>query len=299
VFTDTTYAYRGTRVRIEAVLVNEDVLRPGEYPVRLRVAGPGGWSAERAAVVRVAPGSPMALPVFDERIPLDGPAGRYEVVVAFERGAAAEGRLSLSVAGPPSRASGEVAILDDGGVLAPWLAAHGIAVSKGGAARVIVAGRAKPGAWTALLARVKAGVTAVILDPRSMAEKDGALTAVPARVVPSGPAFWGRDDVVLPHRIFEGLPARTLMDPDDYGQIVPHESLEGFPANAEVIVPCFAAGIPFARPAEGYWSGANLLAIPVGEGKLVISTLRLLDELEKNPAADRILLNLISYAGTD
>jgi len=89
------------------------------------------------------------------------------------------------------------------------------------------------------------------------------------------------------------------MDLDSYGEVVPHESLEGFAPNAEVIVPCFAAGIPFERPVEGYWSGANLLAVPTGNGKLVVSTLRVLEHLGKHPVADRILLNLISYARAD
>lgn len=300
VFTEPANVYRGARVRVEAVLVNEDVLRPGEYPVRLRVTGPDGWSAERTAVVRITPGSPMAMAVFDEDILFAGAPGYYDVVVRFDRGAAAEGRRSVWMAGRPSNSSSAaVAVLDDSGLLAPWLKEHGMGVSNDHAARVIVTGRAKPEVWRVLLPRVKAGATAVILDPRSTAGKDGALPAIPARVVQSGPAFWGRDDVVMPHPIFKGLPVRTLMDLDFYGEIVPHESLEGFSAKAEVIVACFAAGIPFERVTEGYWSGANILVLPAGEGKFIVSTLRLLEHLGKHPAADRILLNLLSYARAD
>jgi hypothetical protein len=39
-FAEPVNVYRGTRVRFEAVLANEDALVPGEYPVRLLVVGP-------------------------------------------------------------------------------------------------------------------------------------------------------------------------------------------------------------------------------------------------------------------
>ena len=43
-FAEPVNVYRKTPVRLEAVLANEDVLAPGEYPVRLQVVGPGGTS---------------------------------------------------------------------------------------------------------------------------------------------------------------------------------------------------------------------------------------------------------------
>ncbi|NQT51934.1 glycoside hydrolase family 2, partial [bacterium] len=43
-FAEPAHVYRKTRVRLEAVLANEDALRPGEYPVRVQVVGP---NAER------------------------------------------------------------------------------------------------------------------------------------------------------------------------------------------------------------------------------------------------------------
>ena len=39
-FAEPVNVYRGTPVKLEAVLANEDVLAPGEYPVRLQVVGP-------------------------------------------------------------------------------------------------------------------------------------------------------------------------------------------------------------------------------------------------------------------
>jgi multidrug efflux pump subunit AcrA (membrane-fusion protein) len=39
-FVEPVQVYRGRKAKIEAVLANEDMLAPGEYPARLKVVGP-------------------------------------------------------------------------------------------------------------------------------------------------------------------------------------------------------------------------------------------------------------------
>ena len=45
VFAEPVQVYKGGTVHVEAVLVNEDVLKPGSYPVRVQVIGPSGYRA--------------------------------------------------------------------------------------------------------------------------------------------------------------------------------------------------------------------------------------------------------------
>ena len=52
-FVNPTNVYAGQPVSLEGVLANEDVLRPGEYPVRFRVWGPAGIVWEKAATVHI------------------------------------------------------------------------------------------------------------------------------------------------------------------------------------------------------------------------------------------------------
>ena len=72
-FAEPGNVYRKTPVRLEAVLANEDVLAPGEYPVRLQVIGPKQTRVlDRTITVQVPErtGSrepPFALPVFARR----------------------------------------------------------------------------------------------------------------------------------------------------------------------------------------------------------------------------------------
>jgi len=111
-FAEPPNLYRGGRVRLDAVLADEDVLVPGEYPVRLLVVGPSGTRLlEKTVAVAVPPREegeevPFALPFFSEEISAGGPPGRYRFLAAFERGGAPTG--------------GETAFdLDDPGTLPP------------------------------------------------------------------------------------------------------------------------------------------------------------------------------------
>ena len=91
-FAEPANVYRGTRVRLEAVLANEDALAPGEYPARLLVVGPQNRSRFRKTVnVTIEQESPFVLPVFADDVAVDGPSGRYRFLAAFERGGAPTG----------------------------------------------------------------------------------------------------------------------------------------------------------------------------------------------------------------
>jgi hypothetical protein len=91
-FAEPVNVYRGTRIRFEAVLANEDSLVPGEYPVRLLVVGPQHQRIFQKTVnVTIGKESPFALPIFAEDVVVDGPSGRYRLLASFERGGAATG----------------------------------------------------------------------------------------------------------------------------------------------------------------------------------------------------------------
>jgi hypothetical protein len=96
-FVNPTHAYSGTPLRVEAVLANEDVLPPGEYPARFRICGPEGvaWDFRTTArIPRPASGTdaPLAIPVLDQEVRINGRAGHNELVAELERGGAPFGR---------------------------------------------------------------------------------------------------------------------------------------------------------------------------------------------------------------
>ena len=48
--------------------------------------------------------------------------------------------------------------------------------------------------------------------------------------------------------------------------------------------------------ALGFWYGADLAVLPYGEGRIVFSTFMILEYLGRDPAADRLLYNLVSQS---
>lgn len=96
-FAEPPHAYRGAKIRFDAVLANEDALRPGEYPIRLQVVGPGGHSVlDKTLTVKIPDPKtkaefPVATPIFGEDVVVDGPTGKYQFLGAFQRGGAATG----------------------------------------------------------------------------------------------------------------------------------------------------------------------------------------------------------------
>ena len=50
-------------------------------------------------------------------------------------------------------------------------------------------------------------------------------------------------------------------------------------------------------PRDAWW-GTDLGVVPIGKGRCVVSRLRLEQNLGQDPVADRILLNMIRFAGS-
>ena len=53
-FPEPTRGYAGRSIRVEATLATEDVLKPGDYPVRFRITGPKGILWERGTTARAS-----------------------------------------------------------------------------------------------------------------------------------------------------------------------------------------------------------------------------------------------------
>lgn len=63
-----------------------------------------------------------------------------------------------------------------------------------------------------------------------------------------------------------------------------------------VIAAAFVPGGKWEGGAAVFRSGLITASYRLGGGTFVINTLRILENLDQNPAADRLLLNLVRYA---
>lgn len=300
---------------VEAVLANEDVLRPGDYPVQFRLWGPRGIAWERREVARIArptPGEdgPLSVPVLTEKITLNGPAGEYRLVANMKEGASPAGRvLRLFVSDPGSlpRLNEKVAFWEIPEKVQGWLKTHGVKGQEFGLAManqrqiILVGDLSKAGAsaqdWRELARRMALGSFVLFLSPLAFHRGSESTGWLPLEKKGRAYRFYDwlyhKECVAKAHPIFEGLQGNGILDWYYYGQVIPHYLFDGQEVPDEVVAAAFAAG--YSTPG-GYASGILLGGYRFGEGRFIINTFPLLDQVDKHPAADRLLLNLIRYA---
>jgi len=107
--------------------------------------------------------------------------------------------------------------------------------------------------------------------------------------------LYHKECVAKAHPVFEGLQGRGILDFYYYGPVIPHYLFEGQDLPGEVIAAAFAAGYPVKG---GYASGILLARYGFGAGHFILNTFPILDQLDRHPAADRFLLNLVKHAGS-
>jgi hypothetical protein len=78
-----------------------------------------------------------------------------------------------------------------------------------------------------------------------------------------------------------------------YGQVIPHELFDGQETPDDVAAAAFAVG--YSCPG-GYASGILVGSYPFGAGRFFINTLRVLENIDLHPAADRLLINMVPVA---
>lgn len=185
-FVEPSHVYAGRKFKLEAVLANEDILPPGEYPVTLRITGKAGIVWEKRLMARIpAPANGqeglLAVSVYDGTATLDVPTGEYEFAASMERGGApAGGRLKFHVTRQERLPNPECAVTLFGmdKRIEAWLTDRGVRCrpfdSSGSSARreVIVVGTDKSprqdvAAWRALAKRMARGSTVVFTSPES------------------------------------------------------------------------------------------------------------------------------------
>lgn len=301
-FVEPVHVYRGTSVRLEAVLANEDALRPGEYPVRLAVVGPDMHREfETLATLTVPEPDDGQEPAFaqlffSEQVAIAGGSGRYRFLATMEQGGApAGGETEFYVADradmPPVDA--EVTLWGDDTGLAAWLAGNDIAYTQGSAAAatgvMLVSGSAPE--WDLLLQRIEDGASAVFLSPDAFRLGDdptGRLPLVRRGTVTALPSWlYHKEEWAKPHPVFDGLPT-GLMDYTYYRELIPDVVFAGQEDPVEAIAGANQASIDYS-------SGLLVATYRLGRGLMLLNTLRIREHLGAHPAADRLLRNMLRY----
>jgi len=213
-----------------------------------------------------------------------------------------------------------IAVLDSGNALKPFLKKNGIAFEEFGAttdrsvpvfvSRTWAATPDQRKLFEELSSLIKAGGTAVYLQgggPRVRWGKAGKaspllpLDALQKRAMGNWMCI---PRLVKKHPILDGLPGDCMMGPV-YENVWAQSTLQG--VDGETV----AASIGFDwfpdydlskrhyyGPGDTWW-GSDLVIAPVGKGRCIASELRLVQNLGKDPVADKILFNLIGWVGEE
>jgi hypothetical protein len=313
-FAEPVNVYRGAKVRLEAVLANEDALPPGDYPALVQVIGPDNLRVfERKATVAIPARKdgaepPLAFPVLTEEIPIDGPAGKYRLLATLEKGGAPTGGEIEFYLDDPSRMPAvemEVVLWGDDPAVSKWLAAHQIntrpfTAGEQNALEVILVGSQPPAdtavAFAALAQQIARGSTAIFLSPEVFKKGDSNVGWLPlankGSLTPIQGWLYLKDEWAKRHPIFEGLPAGGLMDYTYYREIIPDVVWMGQEPPAEAVAGAIKAS-------QDYSSGLMLAVYPFGAGRFILNTLLVRENLGSHPGAERLLRNLLRYAALD
>jgi hypothetical protein len=316
-FVEPVEVYRGRKAKLEAVLANEDMLAPGDYPARLQVVGPRGTTAlDRTITVKIPdpkgkPEPALAMPVFAEDVVIDGPSGKYRFLATFQKGAAAAGGdVEFYVADPAEmpKVETEVVLWGDDPGLEKWLGANGVTTRaftpKTQNSREVILAGSRPAAGGAeafreLARHVARGSHAVFLVPDVFQKDDKTPTCwLPLANKGTRHALdnwlYHKDDWAKNHPIFDGLPAGCILDHTVYREVLPNTVWAGQDLPAEVVAGSISTAI-------GYGSGLTVAVYRLGAGRFTLNTLHVREHQGDDPVAERLVRNMLRYAarGTD
>jgi len=304
-----THVYSGRPFTIEGVLANEDVLKERKYTIHLRIMGENGpvWQDTVFLTPSAEDLKGMAVPVFKYDLTLDLPEGEYTLCAEIEEGAAAPcGRLSFFVSEDRNTVSAvsEVvgialpeaaeAFLNRKGVrvLAPEEASYPTVVLMGNPAE-----KEKEAAWAIVRELLAKGSRVVSLCSAAAGKGEETSHYLPLE---SKPRRYARHDWLYHHEYlacrqhpyFAGMPTGVMNWYYYLLSIRGDAYRDDDTCRADDIAA--AAVMTGAINSAGYDGGLVLATYNVGAGALILNSFSILENLNVNPAADRMLINIIN-----
>ncbi len=322
-FVHRTHAYTNRPFVIEGVLANEDILKVGEtYPIGVAIKGEQGVVWRKSYELKVTPDMvrDMSLPVFKEEVILDVPEGKYELhAEILDHATATDGRQvfylsdgsiaktevkELFACGLPEAA--EAFLREQGVNIRPLEEATGKCLILVGDLPM----EKREAAWSILTKAVEQGARAFIASRYAMAKEqlnaetgetetdkmgwfpvEDKPIARYSDLMESDDWLYHREYIAMEHPYFENLPQGQIMAWDYYLNIVSGGHFMGGRNADEVAAVSLSPGTPNK---EGYFGGINMGTYNYGDGAFILNTFSFWKYIGENPAADRMLCNILN-----
>jgi len=322
-------AYSGQKISLKVTAVNEAARTECRLTAEMR--SPTGEEIYRKEE-RVTLNTGIQ-PLFDLELRAEGLSGQNVVTARLERGGAtlSENAYSFLVFNERDLRAPmqEFTIVDPDGSLRPSLTERGLrfsdfTIGDGNAKSVFVSTpRAdEPGLFEKfihLFNLVKRGGVVVFLRPpidRDMGLKRALERRMGIHAIPPEKnillrtglfpfklrgrlayGHWvGVYHYVKKHPIFEGLPVNCFMG-QDYQNVCAVETITELEGETVAGSLSWSFIKNYIGPRDVWW-GSDLAIVPYGRGKMVLSTLQLIENLGKDPVADKIFYNMVTFAAS-
>lgn len=298
-----TNAYSGREFRVKTSLATEDALRPGRYSASFRIVRDcvTVWPKDSEIVI---PGSlPLAVPVFDERIALDVPIGKYTLLANLNNGGSPTGEKLDFYITDTSYLNAQGTSVRVWGVnekAAAFMTCRGVNVLpfSGETDLPVIVGNPEDhgddAKWNSLRTAAENGHKTVFMQSRLFLDHP-ELTAKTGfadfRCVYTQDFLYHKEYVPMPHPIFDGL-RPGMMDLDYVSTVFPHETIET-EASPEPICSGFVTGSIWVEGA--YRSSYSIAEWKTGRGSVILSMPYVLKNIGDNPVADILLINTVKY----
>jgi hypothetical protein len=321
--------YAGDTIEVDATLVNErQRLAKGTYKVKLSLTSEDGKAIHEKEYTYVAGTNPIEHLITDA-VPSDAPAGGYRLGVELTGGAqplrSERPVVIFERKAKNLQVKKNVWVWDNGKDLQSWLSARSIQAQAGDAASVrggdlVVVTEANADERKSILNAVRGGATAVILRPELLLHQETGGGAAPdlAAIVNyselleplngswkpelrkidwwGAPSAWGytRTALALRHAYLDGLPqGKALEAQPEYQRVAPaHTWVMNDPPSSIGI----GHAVRESSLAVDMAYSSDLFSVTVGSGQLILNSLRIAQYLNRDPAADRILENILCEA---
>ena len=298
-----TNAYSGREFRVKASLATEDALRPGRYSASFRIVRDcvTVWSKDTEIVIPES--MPLAVPVFDERIALDVPTGRYTLLANLNNGGSPTGEKLDFYITDTSYLNAQETSVRVWGVnekAAAFMTCRGVNVLpfSGETDLPVIVGNPEDhgddAKWNSLRTAAENGYKTVFMQSRLFLDHP-ELTAKTGfadfRCVYTQDFLYHKEYVPMPHPIFDGL-RPGMMDLDYVSTVFPHETIET-EASPEPICSGFVTGSIWVE--GSYRSSYSIAEWKTGRGSVILSMPYVLKNIGDNPVADILLINTVKY----
>jgi hypothetical protein len=308
------YAEKGARIEITGV--NDADALNGELSIEI-VSAEGQKVLSKTLSMAFVKG---VSPLFSEELRTEALAGTYTVrakFISLEGSLIGENSYNFDVfsASQLARPEEKIGVLDPENSLKPFLDDAGIEFAEfdgsGGLTlpvfmtRVSTDGAESEELSVRLQTFIKNGGTAVYIEGTGGIFQGGSADRVDSPWLPHHPrlerarGLWTCiPHLVADHPIFDGLPSNGMMR-DLYEDVWAESTL--IDLGGETIVGSIGFEWFSADHKRGYlgpgasWWGADLALVPFGKGRYLISQMRLVENLGKDPVADKLLYNMIRF----